>query len=181
MSGLAAARALAERVHAEQQRRGGGPYIVHLREVAEAVAQVTDDEEMLCAAWLHDVVEDSAVTLGDLTRTFGRRVAGIVDELTDRPEWEALDTLERKARQKEEFVNASAEAKCVKIADQWSNLRSLAQGTSGDGLDFLEGYLATARAVVEVCRDAAPALAERFDAAAKDLEQLIKERRNGET
>ncbi len=179
--GAAVARAveLAERAHRGQTRRGGWPYIAHPREVAEAVAQVTGDEDVLCAAWLHDVVEDSAVSLSDLTRMFGRRVSGIVGELTDRPEWEALDTLERKARQRDEFEDASAEAKTVKIADQWSNVRSLARGTSGDTVAFLAGYLATSRAVVEVCRDAAPMLAERFDAAAQELEKLIEERRDG--
>lgn len=179
MSALEAARDLAERAHAGQERRGGGPYIAHPLAVAEAVAEATQDEEVLCAALLHDVVEDSAVSLDDITRLFGRRVAGIVGELTDPPDWDDLDTLGRKACQREAFRDASTEAKIIKIADQWSNVADLALGTSGDTVAFLDGYLATSRAVVEVCRDAAPQLAERFDAAARDLQGLIEERRNG--
>ncbi len=170
---------LATRAHGGQTRRGGGPYIAHPLAVVEAVAEVTQDLDVLCAAVLHDVVEDSAVTLDDMTRLFGGRVAGIVAELTDHPDWAELDTLTRKARQREEFENASAEAKVIKIADQWSNVSDLARGTSGDDVAFLEGYLATSRAVVEVCREASPGLADRFDAAARELEELIRERRDG--
>ncbi len=56
-----------------EHRRGysGQCYTVHLREVALIVESVTDDPEMIAAAWLHDVVEDTPTTLGDVKRTVG--------------------------------------------------------------------------------------------------------------
>src|SRR5262249_6200576 len=59
------------------------PYDVHLKAVAELVAAVTDDPEMIAAAWLHDVVEDTPVTLDDVEKEFGAAVARLVDGLTD--------------------------------------------------------------------------------------------------
>ena len=46
-------------------------YEVHLKAVADLVASVTDDQEMIAAAWLHDTVEDTPATLGDIEREFG--------------------------------------------------------------------------------------------------------------
>ena len=54
------------------------PYIVHPAKVAEIVSNVTDDENMICAAWLHDVVEDTPVTLADVRDKFGDDVAHLV-------------------------------------------------------------------------------------------------------
>src|SRR5215469_11542257 len=55
---------------------------VHLKSVAQIVSSVSQDEEMIAAAWLHDVVEDTGATFGDVERKFGVRVAQLVDELT---------------------------------------------------------------------------------------------------
>ena len=59
------------------------PYQVHLEAVARLVASVTDDPEMIAAAWLHDVVEDTPATLGDVEREFGPAMAALVQDLTD--------------------------------------------------------------------------------------------------
>ena len=50
------------------------PYHVHLDAVAKLVSSVTDDEEMVAAAWLHDVVEDTPATLEDLEQEFGNDI-----------------------------------------------------------------------------------------------------------
>ena len=60
------------------------PYIVHPQLVAEIVSSVTDDEDMICAAWLHDVVEDTPVTLEEI-----RNELNLADTLTV-PELEAI-------------------------------------------------------------------------------------------
>lgn len=64
------------------------PYHVHLVNVADIVSSVTDDPEMIAAAWLHDVVEDTPVSLQDVHSEFGEGVAELVESLTDisRPE-----------------------------------------------------------------------------------------------
>ena len=59
------------------------PYDEHLASVARLVASVTDDPEMVAAAWCHDVVEDTPATLYDVEHALGPAVAGLVDELTD--------------------------------------------------------------------------------------------------
>src|SRR5262245_1013702 len=61
----------------------GQPYEEHLRRVAEVLATVTDDPEMIAAAWLHDVVEDTPTTIEDVEQEFGRSVRELVDALTD--------------------------------------------------------------------------------------------------
>src|SRR5215471_16120423 len=55
---------------------------LHLKSVAQIVSSVSQDEEIIAAAWLHDVVEDTGATFGDVERRFGARVANLVDELT---------------------------------------------------------------------------------------------------
>jgi (p)ppGpp synthase/HD superfamily hydrolase len=80
------ARAFAIREHRRIDHRrkySKQPYDVHLRAVADIVASVTDDPEMIATAWLHDVVEDTPTTLNDVEREFGNVVAQLVDELTD--------------------------------------------------------------------------------------------------
>lgn len=69
------ARSYAKQAHEEvQQRRKytGDPYIVHPAAVANLVSTVTSDVEMICAAWLHDVVEDTSKTLDDIEQEFGK-------------------------------------------------------------------------------------------------------------
>src|SRR6186997_1818080 len=61
----------------------GQPYEEHLRRVAAIVEGFTDDREMIAAAWLHDVVEDTPATIEDIGREFGPGVRDLVDALTD--------------------------------------------------------------------------------------------------
>ena len=75
----------AVQAHAGTQRRGTAvPYVVHPVEAVVSVATMTDDQEVLAAAALHDVVEDTDVTLDELRAQFGERVACLVDTESDR-------------------------------------------------------------------------------------------------
>ena len=70
----------AVKAHAGTERRGKGfPYIVHPMEAMEVVSTMTADQELLAAAALHDTVEDTDVTVSDLRREFGERVASLVE------------------------------------------------------------------------------------------------------
>jgi (p)ppGpp synthase/HD superfamily hydrolase len=71
----------AERCHMGQLRRSGDPYITHCVEVAIIVAGIDPTVEMICAALLHDVVEDSDTTIATLAREFGSDVAHLVGRL----------------------------------------------------------------------------------------------------
>lgn len=81
---VAVAEALARRAHRSQVDKAGEPYIEHPRRVA---AGVKDDPVVQAAAWLHDVVEDTSVTLEDLRAAgFPEVVVAAVDALTRRPD-----------------------------------------------------------------------------------------------
>ena len=69
----------AVKAHAGTERRGKGfPYIVHPLEAVEIVATITPDQELLAAAALHDVVEDTDISADDLRAEFGNRIADLV-------------------------------------------------------------------------------------------------------
>ncbi len=114
--------------HHGMTRKGGTtPYITHPMEVAAIAASMTDDEEVLAAAVLHDVVEDTAYTIEDIKKRFGERVASLVSSDTEdkmkqlRPE----DTwLARKTATIEYLKQASREEKIIVLSDKLSNIRS---------------------------------------------------------
>ena len=126
------AEEFARRGHVGQVRKGAAqePYTVHLEEVAAFVESEGGSESAVCAAWLHDTVEDCPPTsFKDIEAEFGNVVADIVRELTDD---RSLDKAERKRMQ---IINAAhkSDAAClVKIADKTSNLRSLANSPPTD-------------------------------------------------
>lgn len=79
----------AVQAHAGAQRRDGHtPYILHCTEAAAIAATLTQDQEVLAAAVLHDVIEDTDVTFKTLSDKFGPRVAGLVQDMSEnkRPE-----------------------------------------------------------------------------------------------
>ena len=77
MALVSRALVFASKMHDGMFRKGTNvPYIVHPVEVAEIVASMTDDEHVIAAALLHDVMEDCGVTRQELEEQFGARVAG---------------------------------------------------------------------------------------------------------
>lgn len=74
----------ARTAHGEQQRKyTKEPYIEHPKRVAETVRSVPHTSHMICAAYLHDVVEDTPVDIPEIYRLFGEKVGDLVKELTD--------------------------------------------------------------------------------------------------
>lgn len=122
-------RAIIFAVNAHQgtERRGKGfPYIVHPLEAVEIVATMTTDQELLAAAVLHDTVEDTNVTLDDIRREFGERVAKLVEEESDvfvDGVSEADSWHERKQAAIDRLARASLDAKMVALGDKLSNAR----------------------------------------------------------
>lgn len=130
------AAALALRAHSGTERRGKGlPYILHPMEAASIVATVTNDPEMLAAAILHDVVEDTDVTLEQLRGEFGERVAELVARETA-PRDPSLGWRGKREMQVAQLAAASRDSKVVALGDKLSNIRGIAYdyGQLGDDL-----------------------------------------------
>lgn len=114
----------ATKAHEGQFRKGTTrPYIVHPLEVGEIVATMTDDEEIITAAILHDTVEDcEGVTVELIESEFTARVADLVaQESEDKSKtWE-----ERKGATIERMKTASREVKTIGLGDKLSNIRGI--------------------------------------------------------
>lgn len=122
------ARKFAEQAHEGARRRyTGEPFLSHPLEVARLVATVTDDPEVVAAALLHDVVEDTDVGLDEIRDEFGARVATLVSELTDISRPEDGNRARRKAIDLEHTAGASPAAKTIKLADLILNVTSIVQ------------------------------------------------------
>lgn len=99
------------------------PYICHLEEVAELLTDFGAEDDVILAAWLHDVVEDCPPTsLEEITELFGARVTSIVAEVTDD---KSLPKAERKRLQIKTAPEKSFEASLIKLADRIANVREL--------------------------------------------------------
>jgi len=121
----------AVKAHAGTERRGKGfPYIVHPMEAVEIVATITSDQELLAAAALHDTVEDTDVTVEEIRKEFGDRVADIVEQESDKfvegvsekDSWH-----DRKQAAIDRLAAASLDAKTVALGDKLSNMRAIAR------------------------------------------------------
>jgi hypothetical protein len=125
------------------------PYAVHLENVVALVSSVTDEPETLAAAWLHDVVEDTPVTLEDLEREFGRPVAVLVESLTDVSKPSDGNRSVRKRKDREHLAKASPAAKTIKLADLIDNCRDICRNDQ----KFAQVYLAEMKDLLKVLRD----------------------------
>ena len=126
----------AVRAHAGVERRGKGfPYVVHPLESMAIAATMTSDQEVLAAAALHDVVEDTDVTLDDLRSLFGDRIARLVDSESDRPELRG-DWRARKEDSLKRLSEASRDEKIVALGDKLSNMRAIARDYTTEGESF---------------------------------------------
>ena len=130
----------AVKAHAGTERRGKGfPYIVHPMEAVEIVATITPDQELLAAAALHDVVEDTHITADDIRREFGGRIANLVvaesdvfvEGVSEEDSWHA-----RKQAAIDRLAAAPHDAKIVAMGDKLSNMRAIARdyAMKGDAL-----------------------------------------------
>jgi len=121
----------------QRRKYTGQSYDVHLQRVAEIVATVTDDAEMLAAAWLHDTVEDTPATFQDIEREFGSGVLELVTELTDVSRPSDGNRAARKAIDCEHLAQASPRAQTVKLADLIDNCMDVVRHDERFGRVFL--------------------------------------------
>lgn len=130
------------------------PYIVHPAEVAKIVADAGGTEAMVAAAWLHDTVEDTGVTIEVIRAEFGTEVAELVGWLTDVSRPEHGNRAHRKALDRAHSAMAPAEAQTVKLADLIANTRSIME----HDVAFAKTYLEEKRLLLEVMTKGDPVL-----------------------
>jgi len=174
---LPQAYAFAARAHTGQFRKGAGqaPYINHPCAVAALVDKAGGSEAAIMAAVLHDVVEDTPVTLAEIEASFGAEVAGLVKALTDTPEMETMTDAARKTVQAEKIARAPDAAKLVKLADQTNNLQDLCGVFSDWPLASRKVYLTGARKIATQCAGLSGFLDEAFADAARALHTMIEQ------
>lgn len=169
----------AAEAHDGQLRKGTNvPYIVHPLEVAAIVATLTDDVDVLCAAVLHDTVEDTVVSLDDVKAVFGERVAALVaDESEDkRKGQDKRETWRiRKEENLEHLQTASGEALLICLGDKLSNIRAIYNDYSKIGDELWKRFNAGPEDIAWYYNAVKNILRERLDVsqALIDYEQLV--------
>lgn len=112
--------------HGEQKRKyTGADYVTHCINVAETVATVTSDAEVIAAAVLHDTIEDTPATYTDILLAFGPRVAKLVMEVTDASRPEDGNRAARKAIDLKHLAQSSYFGATIKLADIIDNSRDI--------------------------------------------------------
>lgn len=162
---LLGAAAFAARKHSTQRRKDAeaSPYINHPLALADVLANEGGvlDIEVLCAALLHDTIEDTDTSADELRAGFGAAIADIVLEVSDD---KALPKQARKDLQVEHAATISPQAKLVKLADKICNLRDLvASPPAGWSRQRKIEYFEWAKQVVAGLRGSNRVLEDAFD------------------
>lgn len=163
------ALAFAAHKHRDHRRKNAAasPYINHPIALAHVLISEGGIAEtpVLCAAILHDTVEDTQTTFAEVERRFGAEIAGIVREVTDDKD---LPKSRRKELQVEHAPHLSRGARLVKLADKICNLRDIANSPpAGWSLRRKQEYFDWAKAVIDGLRGVHPSLEFLFDTAYK--------------
>jgi guanosine-3',5'-bis(diphosphate) 3'-pyrophosphohydrolase len=159
------ALAFAAHKHRDQRRKNveASPYINHpisLANILTSEGNVTD-VEVICAALLHDTIEDTETTYQELKGEFGETIAEIVAEVTD-TKW--IGKTVRKKLQVSKARRASKGAKLVKLADKIANLRDIVSSPPADwSIERRREYFDWAKTVVDGLRGTSQRLERRFD------------------
>jgi guanosine-3',5'-bis(diphosphate) 3'-pyrophosphohydrolase len=159
------ALAFAAHKHRAQRRKDieASPYINHPIALADVLANEggIEDPIVLCAAVLHDTIEDTETSYEELRERFGKEIADVVMEVTDDKN---LDKAERKALQVAHAHKLSERAKLVKLADKICNLRDIASNPPASWLlSRKQEYYDWAKRVIDGLRGAHPGLERIFD------------------
>jgi len=140
------------------------PYVEHPQRVAARVAAHPGSTlEMVAAAWLHDVLEDTAVSAEAIEEAVSPGVAALVRELTNPSRGSDLPRAERKAMDREHLARISDEAKVIKMIDRIDNLGELGSAPR----PFRALYAMESERLAEAIGDADAVLREELAAAAR--------------
>jgi hypothetical protein len=145
-------------------------YDAHLKAVVDILGEVTDNSEVLAAAWLHDTLEDTPATYDDIEKAFGTEVADLVTELTEVSRASDGNRAVRKAIDRAHLARASANAKTIKLADLIDNCRDIVRHDPKFGRVFVT----EAAALLEVRDDGDPVLYARAEKLVRKSAEKLK-------
>ena len=114
--------------HKEQRRKSGEPYICHPLSVAQILAEMRMDGETICAALLHDVIEDTEINLSDLERLFNPEIASLVDSVSKLDQIKFNNQAEAQAETLRKMILAMVQdirVILIKLTDRLHNMRTL--------------------------------------------------------
>lgn len=144
--------------HEGQKRKyTGDPYIVHPYEVAKIVSSVPHTAEMLCAALMHDCLEDTDCEYDEIAHNFGFEVANLVLDLTDISISSQGNRATRKEIDRQHTAQASPQAKTIKLADLISNSQSIVKHDK----EFAKVYIKEKELLLKVLKEGDPTLYAR--------------------
>lgn len=147
---IRAARLFAEKAHDGQIRKyTGEPYIIHPVAVALLVASIDSDNNMVAAALLHDVVEDTDIKLSVISKEFGADIAYLVEGLTDISIPSDGNRKTRKEIDRAHISKFSPRVKTIKLADLIDNSKSIVKHDP----EFAKTYMHEKKAILEVLQD----------------------------
>lgn len=158
------ALAFAAHKHRDQRRKNddASPYINHPIALAHVLTNEADvhNEVVICAALLHDTIEDTQTTYEELCEQFGTEIADVVLEVTDD---KTLPKIQRKQMQIDHAHHMSHAATLVKLADKICNLRDMVdQAPKGWNIERKREYFDWAKNVVDGLPDIHPLLKSLF-------------------
>ena len=135
----------ATKVHDGMRRKkSNSPYILHPLEAAAIVGTMTDDQEVIASAVLHDVVEDTGVTIEEIEQRFGKRVRELVESETEnkRTEMPASESWRIRKEESLEVLKNTNDLGVLMIwlGDKLANIRSLYRQLKEDGNAMWEQY-----------------------------------------
>ena len=147
---ISRAKVFAARAHGAQVRKyTGEPYINHPEAVVGILEDaMVDDPNMIAAAWLHDVLEDTATTREEIREHFGEAIFRLVVELTNASQPEDGNRAKRKEIDRQFLLGVSLKAKTIKLADLIDNTRSIMKHDP----KFARVYVPEARALLQALR-----------------------------
>ena len=103
--------------HSRQKTDDGRPYIQHLRKVVNILKEVTTDEDIISAGWLHDTIEDTDTTVDELSQRFNERIANLVYEMTHEGKKDNYGYYFPRLKSKEAIM--------IKFADRLANMSDM--------------------------------------------------------
>ncbi len=146
--------------HKHQTRKSdGGSYITHPLGVAKFIMEAgCDTPEVIMAAMVHDVAEDTKYTINDIEKELGPVIANIVSEVSDNKD---MDKISRKKKQIAHCTEISKAAQIVKLGDKYHNLADMKQNMPPKGwsVERVQGYFLWALTIVDKIKGANETLA----------------------